>query len=216
MFVALNYKTYPESAGKKGVTLSKAAAEQCTGNVIVCPQAPDLALTCKTFPSLSVFAQHCDENNAGAFTGAVTAQALKEAGCSGSLLNHSEKKVPHEQVGKAVEQLRFVGLKALVCADSVEEAVTLAKFRPWAIAVEPPELIGRGVSVSKAKPEVVGDAVKKIKAVSFSTLIFVGAGVSNAEDVKKCRELGAEGVLLASAFVKAADPASLLKQMLEA
>jgi thiazole synthase ThiGH ThiG subunit len=34
----------------------------------------------------------------------------------------------------------------------------------------------------------------------------VGAGVSTPGDVKKSFELGAEGVLLASAFVKAPDP----------
>ncbi len=40
--------------------------------------------------------------------------------------------------------------------------------------------------------------------------------MSNAEDVKKAIELGAAGVLLASAYVKAKDPKKLLLEMAEA
>ena len=45
---------------------------------------------------------------------------------------------------------------------------------------------------------------------------IVGAGVSNETDVAKCAELGAQGVLLASAYVKAKDPKNLLAEMAEA
>ena len=94
----------------------------------------------------------------------------------------------------------------------MDEARSLAAFRPTAIAVEPPELIGSGVSVSTARPEVVEESVKVIKAVSPQTLALVGAGVSNATDLKKAMELGAEGVLLASAYVKAKDPETWLRE----
>jgi triosephosphate isomerase len=40
--------------------------------------------------------------------------------------------------------------------------------------------------------------------------------VSNGTDVKRAIELGAQGVLLASAFVKSPDPKKLLMEMAEA
>jgi triosephosphate isomerase len=42
---------------------------------------------------------------------------------------------------------------------------------------------------------------------------LVGAGVSNATDVATSLKLGAEGVLLASAFVKAKDPEAWLRDV---
>jgi triosephosphate isomerase len=43
--------------------------------------------------------------------------------------------------------------------------------------------------------------------------VLCGAGVSSKEDVKKALELGAQGVLLASAFVKAPDPKAFLSEL---
>jgi triosephosphate isomerase len=62
----------------------------------------------------------------------------------------------------------------------------------------------------------VSDAVKQIKQFDKSVLVFVGAGVSNARDVSLSVKLGAEGVLLASAFVKAKSPKALLQSMVDA
>jgi len=56
------------------------------------------------------------------------------------------------------------------------------------------------------------EAVAKVN----KTPVLCGAGVSNASDVKKAVELGAKGVLLASAYVKAKDPKALLLSMAEA
>ena len=98
--------------------------------------------------------------------------------------------------------------------DAAESAL-LAKYEPAYIAVEPPELIGRGVSVSTAKPEMVSGAVEAVAKVN-ATPVLCGAGVSNGKDVRKAVELGAAGVLLASAFVKSADPKKLLTEMAEA
>jgi triosephosphate isomerase len=100
-----------------------------------------------------------------------------------------------------------------VCAKDVPEAVKLAQYNPTAIAVEPPELIGSGISVSSARPEIVSESVAAIKKVSPGTLALVGAGVSNANDVATSLKLGAEGVLLASAFVKAKDPEAWLRDV---
>jgi len=40
---------------------------------------------------------------------------------------------------------------------------SIASFKPDYIAIEPPELIGTGVSVSKARPEIISKTVKIVR-----------------------------------------------------
>ncbi|MGC9114242.1 MAG: triose-phosphate isomerase [Candidatus Micrarchaeia archaeon] len=220
-YLALNFKAFAESSGANGLRLCRAASEAASAfhgvEVIVAPQASDLHwLASQELPFIKIFAQHCDSNQPGAFTGSTTARALKDAGCHGTLLNHAEKKVSLQQAGQAISNCSLLGLRVLACAKDVEEGVALARLSPWGVAVEPPELIGGGVSVSSAKPEVVEEAVACIKQANPSVVVLVGAGVSNAADARKCVELGAQGVLLASAFVKAREPREWVEQVLRA
>ena len=220
--IVLNFKVYRENTGANALRRAQAvegvAEENPEVEFVICPPHAELAAVSSALKAraLEVFAQHCDLNPPGAFTGTVTLEELKAIGCSGTLLNHAEKKLPHPQVRETIERAGKVGLRVLACAKDVEEGVTLAKMRPWAVAVEPPELIATGLSVSTAKPEVVKDAVEKIKHANPGIVVLVGAGVSTAEDVGKCIEYGADGVLLASAFAKAKDPGRLVKEMAHA
>ncbi|MDJ0271537.1 MAG: triose-phosphate isomerase [Candidatus Caldarchaeum sp.] len=216
--IVLNFKTYRESIGKKALELAKTAekaAEETGVSVAVCPSLVDLANVASNV-SVHVFAQHCDPYLPGAYTGSVVAEALKEAGAVGSLLNHSEKKLRLSDLSEAVNRLRVNGLVSIVCADDPYAATAAAALGPDVLAVEPPELIGTGISVSRAKPEVVTETVSRVKAIAPSVRVLCGAGVSTAEDVSKAIELGTDGVLLASAFVKASDPMALLLRMCEA
>ena len=211
--IALNLKVYKESLGKRGLELCQIASEVSllTGvRIIVAPQAIDLREAVQV--SGDVFAQHVDAAGQGAFTGALTVEALKEAGVTGSLVNHSERRLPEETIAATIARLKEAGLESMLCTKDTEESVRLAKYEPTYIAVEPPELIGSGISVSTARPEVVSGTVDAVARVN-STPVLCGAGVSSAADVKKAIELGAKGVLLASAFVKAADPKKLLEEM---
>jgi len=104
-------------------------------------------------------------------------------------------------------------LRSLVCADTTEASVNIAKMMPDMIAIEPPELIGTGISVSKARPELITESVKQIRKVNGSVKILCGAGVTTAEDVSKALELGSEGVLVASGVVKSKDPRTILQSM---
>jgi triosephosphate isomerase len=83
------------------------------------------------------------------------------------------------------------------------------------IAIEPPDLIGTGVAVSKARPELITNSIKRIRSVNNSVDILCGAGVSTAEDVGKALELGTRGVLVSSSVVKGTNPAQLLENMID-
>ncbi len=218
--LGLNLKAFEESAGEKGLTLAvkaaQAALNQGEFQVIVFPQMVDLALFCKSLSqneTFRIFAQHCDSASVGSFTGWTSIAAVKSAGASGILLNHSEHKMPHDKLNDLIQACRKEKLVSFVCADSIQEAEKIAKFTPDVIAVEPPELIGKGVSVTTANPRIVKDAVAIMRKLNPSIKVVVGAGVSNEIDVKSALEFGSDGVLLASAFVKSPDAKAFVEKL---
>ncbi len=216
--IALNFKAYNESLGENGRRLAQFAERVSaeTGvRIIVAPQFVDLWNITNSM-KVEVFAQHTDSNEPGAFTGTNTAEAIKAAGATGSLVNHSERRLPKKEIALVVNRLKKNGLQSMLCAATSAETVELAEsLSPTFVAIEPPELIGTGISVSKARPEVVKKAVADVTA-RCSVPVLCGAGISNGTDVKKAIELGAQGVLLASAFVKAKNPKDLLLEMARA
>jgi len=209
--IVLNYKTYVESTGIKGRTLTRMAHEVMKEKgvrIVVCPQTPDLYLN--KAAEIEVFAQHVDAIEPGSHTGHVLALALVEAGASGSLINHSEDRQPADKIKKCVELCRLHKLTSIVCAESIDKVKEVAAFRPDYIAIEPPELIGSGIPVSKADPDIVRNSVRAAEAIDRSIVVLCGAGISKGEDVKAALELGTAGVLLASGVVKAKDPKKAL------
>jgi len=76
-------------------------------------------------------------------------------------------------------------------------------------------LIGTGIPVSKAKPEVVSGTVDLVKRINPDVVILCGAGITRGEDVAAALRLGTEGVLVASGVVKAKDPYTVLLEFAE-
>jgi triosephosphate isomerase len=199
----INLKKYEEVLGNKPIKFAKIAKElskKYKVTIVIAPPHPFLNEVAKIIPT---FSQHLDPCEPGAHTGSLIPKEIKELGILGSLINHSEKRVPYETIKQCVDFCKKYDLMSVVCAKDNEEAKELARFNPDFIAVEPPELIGGNVSVSTAKPEIIEDSVKAVKEVSPSTNVLCGAGVKTREDVKKAIELGAKGVLVASGVVKA-------------
>jgi triosephosphate isomerase len=210
--ILINFKAYEESTGKNSVKLAKKAQKVAieTGKkIIVIPEAIDLEKVAKKV-NIDVYTQHVDEKDYGANTGSVLIEAAQQAGAKGTIINHSENRIPLEKIRKTVEKAKRLGFPIIVCVKDMEEAKKVDEFSPDYIAYEPPELIGGDISVSTAKPEVVRDIVNSIK-----TKIIVGAGVKNKKDVEKCIELGAVGVLVASGVVKAKNAKKAIKDLAE-
>lgn len=211
----MNFKTYLEATGKRAIELAKIAEEVSreTGvTIIVAPQFTDIEPVSKTV-DIPVFSQHIDSVKPGAHTGHVLAEAVKSAGAEGSLLNHSEKRISPSEIAASLKLCVDADLRSLVCADTTEASVEIARMLPDMIAIEPPELIGTGISISKARPELITESVKQIRKVNRSVKVLCGAGVSTAEDVSKALELGSEGVLVATAVAKSKDPRTVLGGM---
>ncbi len=213
--IVLNFKVYPEVLGKRGWELARmaAAVAQDTGaSIVIAPPLSDLAHVAKMV-HIPVFGQHADTAEAGAHTGWLPPESLLEAGAAGTLLNHSERKIPHKNVAALIPRCEKLGLEVIACADDLKEAEALARLAPDYIAVEPPELIGGDVSVTTAKPEIVSGAVAAIHRINSEIGVLCGAGVKDRKDVRKALELGTVGVLLASGVVKAKNPERALRDL---
>ncbi|MCD6261139.1 MAG: triose-phosphate isomerase [Thaumarchaeota archaeon] len=213
--IALNFKTYAQAFGENSLRLAKIAeevAEQFGVTIAVAPPMIDLARVAAEV-EIPVFAQHVDPYKPGSHTGSIIAEDVKAAGAVGSLVNHSEHRLRLADIGMVLERLRENELISLLCTDTVETTKAGAALSPDMLAIEPPELIGTGIPVSKAKPEVVRGAVQAVQKINPSVHVLCGAGISTGDDVARAIELGAEGVLLASAYVKAKDPKLVLIDM---
>jgi triosephosphate isomerase len=209
--IVLNLKNYQKSIDEavKFTVVAEDVALETGIRIAICP--PTIRLREAASKYNDVFAQHVDVESLGAHTGSIPVESIKAAGAIGSLVNHSEKKLPLDKVEQTIKSLNELNLESLACSKDPAESEKIAALKPKYIAVEPPELIGSGISVSESKPEVVTQSVEAIKNVDPSIKALCGAGVSNADHVKKALELGSEGVLLASAFVKAEDPKEFLR-----
>jgi triosephosphate isomerase len=211
--IIINFKTYLESTGKRAIELAKQAekASKETGVcIVVAPQQVDIS---KIFESVEIpiFAQHIDSIEPGASTGHILAESIKEAGAVGTLINHSEKQLKLSEIDSIIDLVKKKGLISCVCANNPSVSAALAAMHPNIISIEPPELIGTGISVSNAKPEVVTGTVNLVRNIDPNMTILCGAGITHKEDVAKALKLGTNGVLVASGVVKAKDPYSVLR-----
>ncbi len=210
--IVLNVKSYVESMGDSGLALARACAEVAeeTGSCIVlCPQQVDLAWIAKQ-SLIPCFAQHVDPFETGSKTGWTVLEAIKAAGAVGTLVNHSEHRMDIAAIDEIVRRARGMGLKTVVCSNNISVSASVAACGPNFIAIEPPELIGSGIPVSRADPKIVSDSVEAVKRIDDGVSVLCGAGISKGVDVKAAIELGTDGVLLASGVVKAKDPKKAL------
>jgi len=204
----VNFKTYPEATGQRAQDLSKALddVQKETGiNIIAAAQTTDIFLISQHV-EIPVFAQHLDPFPQGAYTGHVTPEALRQVGGRGTLLNHSERQLGLRVIEETIQRVRALGLTSVVCANNAYVGAASAALGPDFVAVEPPELIGTGVAVSKARPEVVTDTVALIRRVSPNIVILCGAGITDSRDASSALRLGVQGILVSSGVVKAKDP----------
>lgn len=207
--IVVNCKAYENCMGDKAIRIAQICervAKLMKATIAVAVDAADIYHV-KMAVRIPVFAQHVDAVEPGAHTGAVLPEAVKEAGASGTILNHSEKKLAMPALARSIERARQAGLLTLACAATPAEAKRISAFRPDMIAIEPPELIGGDVSVSTAKPEIVTATTRAIKDIP----ILCGAGIRTAQDVAKAMQLGVKGVLVASGVTLARNPERVLK-----
>lgn len=212
--IIVNFKTYLEATGRRAVDLARQAEKvnRETGiEIVLAPQFADIARVAEAV-EIPIYAQHIDAVCPGAYTGHVLAETVMEAGATGTLINHSERQLKLADIDAIIRHSREKNLTSCVCTSNPAISAAVSYLNPDIISIEPPELIGTGIAVSKAQPEAVTNTINLVRKVNTKAIILCGAGISHGEDVTVALKLGAQGVLAASAIVKAKDPYSVLRE----
>ena len=181
---------------------------------------------------LLIGGQDVHADDAGAFTGDVSAEMLADAGAALVILGHSERRDAYresdELVAKKVLAALRHGLEPIVCvgesldqrkAGQALEVVTAQvrgslpaelKGRPFAVAYEPIWAIGTGLTPNNPQIEEVHGAIRATLEAMFGedadrVPILYGGSVkpSNAAEILHAREVG--GALVGGASLKAED-----------
>jgi triosephosphate isomerase len=199
-----NYKT-----GKPLLALAKLIQKHLPQAYIAVPTADIHTIAHNT--KLKVLAQHVDNKDIGRNTGFITPESIKAQGAVGTLLNHSEHHLHGDILKETLSRCNRLKLKTFVCVHDIAAAHLVKGWRPTAIAYEEPSLIASGKSVTSSHQRDIQEFVALLRNTDITAIC--GAGISSADDVRAARELGCQGVLMASAIANNPRPEKLLKQL---
>ncbi len=214
--IIVNFKLYDRASGKNAIKLAKILEEDAIKRdveIVAALNAMDLPVVRREV-SIPLILQHADAVDFGAHTGRINMEIALEYGADGILINHSERRLNIADIDYLISKAREMNLISVVCANNPRVSGAIAFLEPDFIAMEPPELIGGNISVSKARPEAITETLNTVKSVR-NIPVLVGAGVKSSEDVKKAIELGAKGILVASGVTKAKNPRKAIDELID-
>ncbi len=122
MFI-INYKNYEEISGNNAARLASIAdkvAKKYKVKIAIAP--PHHLLSGIGRYSGPILAQHVDNAKVGSTTGFVIPELLKKSKINGSLINHSEHRIPSKDIIELVERLQKLKMITVVCVKDVAEA----------------------------------------------------------------------------------------------
>jgi triosephosphate isomerase len=226
--VAGNWKMNGTAADLGKLSGLKAAlaenAPRC--EVLVCPPATLIAQAAwHVQGTFAIGGQDCHAEASGAFTGDVSAEMLKDLGCSHVILGHSERRHGHaetdDQVREKIVGAWRAGLTAIVCIgetrsqreDGMALAVVAAQLAgslpPGAsadklvIAYEPVWAIGTGLTPTLADIAQIHAAIRASVPAGMRILYGGSMNPGNAADILAVPDVG--GGLVGGASLKADD-----------
>lgn len=210
--ILINFKIYKETFGNESVKLAKIVkkiSDKYKIRIVITAPALE-AVMIKKETGAEVWLQHVDEYTEGKHSGFVSMEQAMALGINGSLLNHSEHKIPKGTVLKIIKN-RPKGFQIVLCmASSGQIEKWGVRAKPDFILYEPPELIAStDKSVATEEPKVIANCVKLCKEIP----LMVGAGIKDKKDVKVSLKMGAKAIGLSSAFVLNKKPEELLEEL---
>ena len=99
--IVINMKVYDRSLGvdvMKLLTVCEHVVKETGASIALAPPMVELSKFSST-TDLPIFSQHADAFGLGARTGSVPIEAVKLTGCTGLLLNHSERRLGIAEIG---------------------------------------------------------------------------------------------------------------------
>jgi len=173
-------------------------------DVIVCP--PYTLMYHFEGSDLAVGAQNCSPYYKGAYTGEISADMLKDAGCSYVIVGHSERRKQEseatviEKASRAIEE----GLTPIICSGELVD-IDLDPDAYW-IAYEPAWAIGTGKTPS---PSDIFLMVNAFKARTDCKTVLYGGSVNskNAASLKDA----CDGFLIGGASLNVAEMQGIME-----
>ena len=207
MEIIINFKNY--IYGKKSLDLTNKIKKYLPNAIVVV--SPIDVRSIEYYSKIQVFSQNVDLVKDNKSTGFINPSLLKYAKAKGTLLNHSEHKIPVKEIKEILKNCKKINLKVVVCAVNLREAKEIKKFKPYAIAFEDPKLISTGKSITKYNSENLKKFIDLLKGTKI--IPICGAGISSIEDVREAKKLGCKGVLISSAIANSKNPDKFLKEL---
>jgi triosephosphate isomerase len=214
--------------------MAGAAALAANCDLLVCPPATLIAMFAwKAAGShLAIGAQDCHPDAAGAHTGDLSAEMLRDAGASAVIVGHSERRAEHGEtdalVRRKAEAARRAGLLAIVCVGETRQERDAGRTleivsrqaagsvpdgaapENLAIAYEPVWAIGTGVTptpgdVTKVHGLIRDALAKRFGAAGRAIRILYGGSVKPDNAAALLRAPECDGALVGGASLKAKD-----------
>jgi triosephosphate isomerase len=213
-------------------------------DIVVCPVFTTLYPVAEALKgsNIQLGAQNCYPKESGAYTGELSPQMLKDAGCTWTIIGHSERRQYfHESDAFLNEKLRFAlanGLKVMFCiGETLEEreggkmndvlmrqvtdglmGLSEADFDNVAIAYEPVWAIGTGVTATPEQAEEAHAFVRGLvqdqfgEAVANKVRIQYGGSVKPDNVASLMAKPNVDGSLVGGASLKADSFAEIVKK----
>jgi triosephosphate isomerase len=209
-----------------------ASALAATADLMVCPPATLIAAFAESAHGSPVLigGQDCHAEAAGAFTGDISAEMLRDAGARAVIVGHSERRTYHKETdadvcSKALAAWR-AGLLAIVCVGETknerERGATLdvvarqlagslpdgATADNLVIAYEPVWAIGTGLTPTSGDVGEVHSYIRRTIVTRFGTTgegvrLLYGGSVKPANAAELMRVDDVDGALVGGASLKA-------------
>ena len=203
--------------------------------VIICPPFTSLetASTLIKGSAIKLGAQNMYFEESGAFTGEISADMLKSAGCEYVILGHSERRVifkeTDEVINKKIKKALSSGLKPIFCiGETLEErekditknvidtqvtgglsGISEEELKSIIIAYEPVWAIGTGKTASPEQAEEVHAFIRALieklysKAAADAIIIQYGGSVKPDNAKELLGQADIDGALVGGACLKA-------------
>ncbi|MCQ2148931.1 MAG: triose-phosphate isomerase [Bacteroidales bacterium] len=225
-----------------GIELAKAVAEEAKAlpagtGLIVAPPFTHLFGVSEALKGSKVelSAQNCADHVSGAYTGEVSVDMLKSAGCQWTILGHSERRQYYgETDAKLVEKVRLAleaGLGVIlcvgenldereagrhfdVCTEQIKNVLynfTGEDMKRIVVAYEPVWAIGTGKTASAQQAEEIHACIRKVLSDKFGAVVAEDTSILYGGSCKpsNAKELFAQpdidGGLIGGASLKAKD-----------
>ena len=238
--VAGNWKM--NTTVSEGLALAKEVAEKSklTGEgvgLIVAPPFTHLVSVAEVLKGSKVqlSAQNSADHTKGAYTGEIAPAMLKDAGCSWTILGHSERRQYYGETDeKLVEKVKLAlaeGLGVILCVgENIDERkagrhfdvvtaqtknvlynFTAEDMAKIIVAYEPVWAIGTGETATAAQAEEIHACIRKVlaekfgQAVAEDTTILYGGSCKPSNAKELFAEKDIDGGLIGGAALKADD-----------